>query len=113
MTRTKARNDAMTRDDTIPIEAISRARARARTRYQNRPYDASLRVTVSSDDALRDRHYRFRQRRKAGKAVAPIEYDGLVLDWLVRLGWLLEAEACDRDAVGAAVSRMLAASARR
>jgi hypothetical protein len=65
------------------------------------------------DDAPRDRHFRFRQRRKAGKAVAPIEFDGAVIDFLIKTSWLVESEACDRAAVGSAVSRMLAASARR
>ena len=65
------------------------------------------------DDTPTDRHKRFRRRRKAGKAVAPIEFDGAVFDWLVRLGWLLESEACDRQLVGRAIGAMLAASARR
>jgi len=113
MTRGSARNDAVTRDDTILIEAISRARARARTRYQNRPDDASSRVIASSDPAPRDRHHRFRERRKRGVAVYQLELDGEGLDWLVRLGWLDEASASDRSAVGAAVSRMLSDAARR
>jgi hypothetical protein len=45
--------------------------------------------------------------------VAPVEYDAAVLDWLVRLGWLLEGEAADRSAVGRAIGAMLAASSRR
>jgi len=36
-----------------------------------------------------------------------------VLDMLVRLHWLLEAEVTDRDAVGHAISRMITDAARR
>jgi len=65
------------------------------------------------DDTPRDRHFRFRQRQKRGVAIAPIEFDGQVIDWLIRLHWLDEGEACDRAAVGKAIGAMLAASSRR
>src|SRR5215831_11597628 len=108
MAHGKARNDAMTRNDTIPIEAISHTRAHARARYQNCPYDASSRVTASSDrPPPGDRHARYRSRQRDGKAVAPVEYDAAVVDWLVKLSWLLEGEACDRDAVGRAIGAMV------
>jgi len=113
VTRGKARNDAMTRSDTISIEAISRARARARTRYQNCPCDTSPRVTTSPDHPPPDRHRRFRARRRAGIAVAQVEYGAAELDFLIKLKWLLETEVTDRDAVGRAIGAMLAASARR
>lgn len=107
-----------------PEASDSNSRILGRYRTPQIPIGEAVRVRPKSnhpddpppdrpDDAPRDRHFRFRQRRKASKAVAPIEFDGAVLDWLVRLGWLLESEACDRAAVGSAVSRMLAASARR
>jgi len=60
-----------------------------------------------------DRHRRFRARWRAGIAVAAVEFDGPVLDMLVRLHWLLEAEVTDRDAVGHAISRMITDAARR
>jgi hypothetical protein len=66
-----------------------------------------------ADPPSRDRHARHRARRKAGVAVALVEYDGAVLDWLVRLHWLDEASASNRAAVGDAISRMVAASAKR
>jgi hypothetical protein len=66
-----------------------------------------------SDDAPRDRHHRFRQRRRAGRAVYQVELGGEELDFLVRLHWLTEAEAGDRGAVGRAIGAMIAASARR
>jgi hypothetical protein len=62
---------------------------------------------------LPDRHKRFRRRRKAGVACTTVEYDGPVLDLLIRLHWLLEGEAADRDAVGSAITRMIADAARR
>jgi hypothetical protein len=63
--------------------------------------------------SIPDRHRRFRQRRRAGVAVAQVEYTAEVLDMLVRLHWLLDGEAADRDAVGAALTRMIADAARR
>jgi len=60
-----------------------------------------------------DRHKRHRARAKAGRAVYAVELGGEELEFLIRTAWLLESEACDRRLVGAAVSRLLAASARR
>jgi hypothetical protein len=42
-----------------------------------------------------------------------VEYDAAVVDFLIRNLWLAEAEACDRDAVSAALTRMIADAARR
>jgi hypothetical protein len=113
MTPGKARNDAMTRGDTTSIEAISHARARARTRYQNPPRDTSSRVSAPSDHPPRDRHARYRARVKDGKAIYAVELGGEGVDFLIKTGWLVESEACDRDAVGAALTRMVADAARR
>jgi hypothetical protein len=63
--------------------------------------------------SIPDRHKRFRRRRKAGRACTTVEFDGPVLDLLIRTGWLLEGEAADRDAVGSAITRMIADAARR
>src|SRR5262249_46497150 len=65
-------------------------------------------IMLERTNPPRDRHARFRQRQRDGKAVAAVEFDGEVLSWLIRLGWLLEA-----DAVGKAIGAMIAASARR
>jgi hypothetical protein len=65
------------------------------------------------DDTPRDRHFRFRQRAKAGRACCMVEFDGAVLDMLVKLGWLTEGEVGDRRLVGESIARLLAASARR
>src|SRR5262245_28147255 len=112
MTRGSARNDAMTRDDTIFIEGI-RARARARRGFKNHPYDASSRVMPSSDPPPGDRHARYRARQRDGKAVYAVELGAAELDWLIRLQWLAEGEASDRDAVGRAIGAMLQDAARR
>ena len=48
----------------------------------------------------RDRHRRFRQRRRAGLACYTIALGVAELDFLVTTGWLLEGEVTDRDAVG-------------
>ena len=65
------------------------------------------------DDAPRDRHFRFRQRRKRGAAVYAVELGGEELEFLIRTSWLLEREVGDRHAVGRAIGALLAASARR
>jgi len=60
-----------------------------------------------------DRHRRHRARVKAGRACCTVEVDGEVIDFLVRTAWLSPNEAHDRVVVGSAITRMLAASARR
>jgi hypothetical protein len=60
-----------------------------------------------------DRHRRFRQRRRDGKACYVIELNGEGLSFLIRTGWLLEGEADDRSAVGLAIGAMISDAARR
>jgi hypothetical protein len=62
---------------------------------------------------LPDRHRRFRQRRRDGKAVYQVELGCEELDFLIRNLWITEDEVGDRRAVGDAVSRLVADSARR
>ena len=61
----------------------------------------------------RERKRLYRQRQAAGVMTCTVEYDGAVVDFLVRTEWLGEREAGDRRQVGAAVARMLADSAGR
>jgi hypothetical protein len=63
--------------------------------------------------SIPDRHKRFRRRRKAGIAVATVEFDSSVVDFLVKTRWLAPDESHDRDSIGKALSRMLADAARR
>jgi hypothetical protein len=60
-----------------------------------------------------DRHRRFRQHRRDGRACYTVELGGEELDFLVRLQWLQEAEAGDRRAVGRAIGAMVSDAARR
>jgi hypothetical protein len=55
--------------------------------------------------AIRSRRWRARQKRS--KAVAPVEYDGEVLNMLVRLGWLGEHEVGDPKEIGRAIGAMV------
>jgi hypothetical protein len=48
-----------------------------------------------------------RARAKACEAVASVVDGGDVLDLLIKTGWLAEAAASDRRAVGLAISRLL------
>jgi hypothetical protein len=60
------------------------------------------------------RDARHRERVKQGKVMAPVEVDGQVVSWLIRIRWLTEAEADQGDAriIGQAISSGLAASAK-
>jgi hypothetical protein len=49
------------------------------------------------------RRKRARDRREAGIMVVPVEVDGPVLDLLIRMGWLKEADAEDPVKVGLAI----------
>jgi hypothetical protein len=64
-------------------------------------------------DAPRDRFWLWRQRQKRGLACAQVEYSSDVVGLLVRLRWIDEREACDRKAVGRAISELLRDAARR
>jgi hypothetical protein len=54
-----------------------------------------------------------RLRARIGKGLACVtgEVSGLGLDWLVALGYLQDADAGNREAVGVAVSRLIEVSA--
>jgi hypothetical protein len=54
----------------------------------------------------------YRRRLRRGAIVARVEVDAAIVDLLCRLRWLAEADAGDRRAVGAAVSKLLADAAR-
>ena len=53
------------------------------------------------------------EKGRDGRAVALVEYDGPVIDLLIKTRWLQEGEAGDRSAVGRAIGAMLADAARR
>ena len=98
-----------------PEASDSNSRILGRYRIPQIPIGEAVRVRPKSkrSDAPYDRFWLWRQRQKRGVAVAMVEFDGLVIDFLVRNLWLTEREACDRSAVGAAISRLIADTARR
>jgi hypothetical protein len=53
-----------------------------------------------------------RERARRGERCGRFQYDAAVLDFLIRNRWLAECDAGNAKAVGDAVSRLLAASAR-
>jgi hypothetical protein len=61
----------------------------------------------------RERVARCVARADAGLAVYQPEIGGEVIDMLVRLGWLQDVEATDRQQVNKAISAMLADAAHR
>jgi hypothetical protein len=68
-----------------------------------------------SRGVLRNRKYR--RRAKAGRRTAPVEYDQSVVNFLVRWKWLTprddDISPYTSAEIGAAISAMLADSARR
>ena len=64
----------------------------------------------SSRRAARDRRYRARQRRCA--AVAPVEFDGDMIDFLQVIDWLKPHEVEDKAAIGEAIGEVLREVAR-
>ena len=75
-----------------------------------RPHSSSHGTTTAELRRLRDQ--RHRQRVKAHKRIAMVEYDGSILDLLLRTGWASEEQLGDARAVGEALGRMLADAAR-
>ena len=54
----------------------------------------------------------YRRRQKAGVMLVGVEVDGAILDLLCRNGWVSEASAADKAAVGHAITSLLADAAR-
>jgi hypothetical protein len=50
---------------------------------------------------------------RLGRWIAPVEYDGALLDFLIARHWLSESDAADSRAVGDAIARMLEDAAQR
>jgi hypothetical protein len=55
---------------------------------------------------------RYRKNQAQGIGIAPTPYNGAIIDYLIRLRWLSEDVAGDRRAVGTAIGRLLADSAK-
>jgi hypothetical protein len=72
--------------------------------------DAADRRRRQAARSARDRRYR--ARRESGKAVAQVEFDAAILDFLIRTRWLAEGNSTVARAVGEAISAMLADAAR-
>jgi hypothetical protein len=70
-------------------------------------------TVVSRRTRQAERTRRYRPRQKDGIAVATITYTTAVVDMLVRLRWLSEADASDRRKIAAAISAMNEDAARR
>jgi hypothetical protein len=58
----------------------------------------------------RERNRRWRKHLAAGEVVVPTVVGASALDLLIRLHWLCECDAHDRNHIGAAISRLLNAS---
>ena len=66
-------------------------------------------MTIAAPIPDKERQRRFRERRRRGAFVAPVEVTGEIVEALVKRGDLDEAGARDLDSVGEAI----AAAARR
>jgi hypothetical protein len=58
------------------------------------------------------RQRRYRRRACAGRIMVKIEVNAAVVELLIKTQWLTESDADDRAAIGSALERMLAYSAR-
>jgi hypothetical protein len=75
---------------------------------------AALRWRVDRPSArrrARDRRYRVRKSRAL--AVAPVEFDGEMVNFLLRAEWLFPHEAHDKVKIGEAIRAMVRDSMRR
>ena len=77
----------------------------------DRPHSLSHGTTNRPAALRKARDARYKARRDACRAVARVEFDGSILDFLIKTHWLAERDAADARAVGEAIS-MLAASSR-
>jgi hypothetical protein len=60
-----------------------------------------------------ERQRAWRARVRAGVVLVPVAVDAAILEFLIQLHWLEEQDAGDKRAVGAAIARLLADTARR
>jgi hypothetical protein len=85
--------------------------ARRRMMLQ-RPHNLPHRGANRQAELKAARDARHRQRVKAHKRVAPVEYGCEILDLLIATRWLRESDSADAQEIGRAISAMLAASSR-
>ena len=58
--------------------------------------------------ARRERRRRYERRQREGRLVVSVELGQTVIDGLVAIGWLREANSADARRIGAAIEVMLA-----
>jgi hypothetical protein len=58
-------------------------------------------------DLKRQRQARHRARQQRHVIVVPVELDELTIGWLVRLRWIEDKRADDRNALGQAIAALL------
>jgi hypothetical protein len=59
---------------------------------------------LTRQEARRRRDARHRARVRAGVRIAPVEYGGELLDFLIKTRWLLPEDASDARKVGSAIT---------
>ena len=64
----------------------------------------------TSAERRRARQRAYRKRLRESRVIVSVEVDAATLDLLLRLGWLRERDAADRQAVGAAIAELLRAT---
>jgi hypothetical protein len=62
-------------------------------------------------DMERAKRRRYDDRVKRGARIAPVEYNACTLNFLIKLAWLQEKDACNSNSVGRAIEALLKASA--
>ena len=64
------------------------------------------RTSNKKDPTAAERQYRYRQRRRAGIQVVPVEVDAEIVDTLVMKGWLSDQDTLDPKNIAAALREL-------
>jgi hypothetical protein len=79
---------------------------------QRPPSRPAARARRRQDGQRAERDRRYRRRQRDGVMTVTVEVDGEIINLLVRLHWLVEAETGDRSKIGAALAAMAREAAR-
>lgn len=64
------------------------------------------------DDRNAAKQRAYRQRVASHEVIAPVRVGETLISFLIRTGWLAERDACNRERIADAISRMIAEAER-
>ena len=80
--------------------------------WRQRAFLSSVKTEAAAARAT-VRQRTFRRRQRLGLMAVTVEADSAIVDLLIRLQWLCEADSASKEAIGRAIERMLADAAQR